>query len=448
MADQVIDSIRGQELPELVGQLGASSLFGASTSVRRWIFSIVQAIVADSLEPVIPSRVWSSPFSIPRAGASLVFGCSPAGLKSDWTRNGGTWPMYVAGVTRAQALRSPVVGLPADTLVGIVRRRMIILALMTVLAGLGFRSVLTARTDLGPADLERFESRSGVDLPDAYGKTPFFLLWTRGDGQAYVTLAADLDLDGPAQHLLLPSYRYTRVGYAWLGRIVALGRVAWVPVGLMLVNLTALAAIGALTGRLVHRFGERAYLVLLNPGLYVGFATDTAEPLGLLLLMVAVVTGSVLLTGVASFALGTVRPSFGIGLPARGRNLGVLIGSVAGGALLIRLIALLAIQDNTTPIETLGLPFAGYWEIISTEPQTEAVGAALLLFAALTTAFVGGFRRSGAVRIAWLANAVLMLCLGPFVLNDPFNWTRAAAVLPVLWALPIQSGRASAPQPA
>ena len=144
---------------------------------------------------------------------------------------------------------------------------MIILALITALTGLGFRSVLTARTDLGPTDLERFESQSGVDLPDVYGQMPFFLLWTRGDGQAYVTMAADLDVKGPTQNLLLPSYRYTRVGYAWFGRVAALGRVAWVPVGLMLVNLAALTAIGALTGRLVRLFGERAYVILLNPGL-------------------------------------------------------------------------------------------------------------------------------------------------------------------------------------
>ena len=329
-------------------------------------------------------------------------------------------------------------GLPADTLVAIVRRRMVTLALIAVLVGLGFRSVLTARTDLGPADLQRFESQSGIDLPDAYGDLPFFLLWTHGDGQTYVTMAADIGLQGPAQRLLLPSYRYTRVGYAWLGRVFALGRVAWVPIGLMLVNLAALAGIGALTGRLAHRYGERAYVILLNPGLYVGFATDTAEPLGVLLLMVALLSGSVLLAGVASVALGTVRPSFGLGLPARGRNLRVVIGSVVGSALLIRFIALLSIQDNTTPIETLVIPLTGYLDLFANGPPSVIAGAAVLLVVVLTTAVIGGVRRSGVVRVTWLTNALLLLSLGQFVLNDPFNWTRAAAVLPVLWALPVQ----------
>ena len=173
-----------------------------------------------------------------------------------------------------------------DTLDGMVRRRMIVLALFAALIRPWVPAGSDCSDDLGPADLQRFESLSGVDLPDAYGDLPFFLLWTRGDGQAYVTLASDLDLQGPAQRLLLPSYRYTRVGYAWMGRVFALGRVDLIPVGLMLVNLTALAGIGALTAKLVQLYGERSYLLLLNPGLYVGFATDTAEPLGLLLLIV------------------------------------------------------------------------------------------------------------------------------------------------------------------
>ncbi len=325
-----------------------------------------------------------------------------------------------------------------DTLVAIVRRQMITLALIAVLVGLGFRWVLTVRTDLGPADLKRFESQSGIDLPDAYGDMPFFLLWTRGDGQAHVTLAADLDLHGPSQRLLLPSYRYTRVGYAWLGRIFALGQITWVPVGLMLVNLAALAGIGAMAGRLTYRFGDRGYLILINPGLYVGFATDTAEPLGVFLLMLALFAGSVWLAAMASAVLGTVRPSFGLGLPARERNLGVIIGSIVGGAALIRLIALLSIDDNTMPIETLVVPFTGYLNVFKSEAASVALGAAMLLVAAVATAVVGGTRRTGAIRFAWLANAFSLICLGSFVLNDPFNWTRAAAVLPVLWALPVR----------
>ena len=323
------------------------------------------------------------------------------------------------------------------------RSRMITLALIAVLAGVGFRLILTARSDLGPHDLERFESKSGIDLPDVYGEMPFFLLWTRGDGQTYVTMAADIELQGPAQRLLIPSYRYTRVGYAWLGRIFALGRVAWVPVGLMLVNLISLAAIGALTGRLAHRFGERSYLALLNPGLYLAFATDTAEPLGMLLLMVGVLSGSVLLANIASFALGTVRPSFGLALPARDRNLGRVIGSIAGGALLIRVIALLGIQDNATPIETMAVPLTGYLETVSSEPLSEWIGAAVLLIAVLATAIVGGFSRRGWVRIAWLANALLLISLGPAALVD-LNWARAAVVLPILWALPVE-GRGNGP---
>ena len=54
----------------------------------RCVFSIVQAMVADLPEPVMPSRVWKrSPPSIPAANASIAAGWSPAGAKSDTTRN-------------------------------------------------------------------------------------------------------------------------------------------------------------------------------------------------------------------------------------------------------------------------------------------------------------------------------------------------------------------------
>jgi hypothetical protein len=318
-------------------------------------------------------------------------------------------------------------------------RRMVYLAVIVVLIGVAFRWVITERADLSPADLQRFEAQSGIDLPDAYGDLPFFLLWTRGDGQAFVTLAADLTLDGPSQRLMVPSYRYGRVGYAWLGRIAALGRVDWIPIGLMAVNLVSLAGIAAITAKLVGRFGARAYLLVLNPGLYVGFARDTAEPAGVLLLLLAVVSGSAVVAGIAAGGLGTLRPSLALGLPVRGRNLLAVIGSSAVLFGLVRAVAYLNIDDTTTPIETIVPPLTGYLDVFTQEETHIVVGAIMLLVAVGATGIVGVFRRRGWVRFSWVANVALLLSMGAFVLNDPFNWTRAAVILPVLWALPRSS---------
>ncbi len=72
VAHEVLDPIVGEELAQLVGQLGASDLLGAITNVGRCTCSIVHAIVADLPEPVMPSRVWKrSPTLRPSVSSSM-----------------------------------------------------------------------------------------------------------------------------------------------------------------------------------------------------------------------------------------------------------------------------------------------------------------------------------------------------------------------------------------
>ena len=79
------------------------------------------------------------------------------------------------------------------------RRNAIVYASLAILAGLTWRLVFVTSQGFDGADLERFEAQPyGVDLPDAYRDVPFLLAWTRGDGQAYVALAADPWAQGPA----------------------------------------------------------------------------------------------------------------------------------------------------------------------------------------------------------------------------------------------------------
>ena len=64
-------------------------MFGARISVGRCTCSIVQAIVADLPDPVMPSSVWKrSPRRSPSLSAAMAVGWSPAAPKSDTTWNG------------------------------------------------------------------------------------------------------------------------------------------------------------------------------------------------------------------------------------------------------------------------------------------------------------------------------------------------------------------------
>ena len=69
----------------------ASVLLWAITSVGRWSFSIVKAIVAVLPEPVAPRSVWNrSPFSTPATNPSRAFGWSATGTYAVLSLKGGT----------------------------------------------------------------------------------------------------------------------------------------------------------------------------------------------------------------------------------------------------------------------------------------------------------------------------------------------------------------------
>jgi hypothetical protein len=104
------------------------------------------------------------------------------------------------------------------------------------------------------------------------------------DGQFYYRLALDpfnwhqtaygITMDEP--------YRYTRIGYPFVVWLLSLGRQAWVPVMLVVVNLIAVTTIGVLGGILAREGGRSALWGLLFVayfGLVVSVGRDTVEPL-------------------------------------------------------------------------------------------------------------------------------------------------------------------------
>lgn len=321
----------------------------------------------------------------------------------------------------------------------------VVMGIIVLAAGVGVRTamVVAADPELSGADLIKFENTYGLDLPDWYDRLPFFLLWTRGDGQAFVVLASDLDADGPAQELAVPVYRYSRAGYAWLGRLAALGRNDWVPIGLMAVNSAALVAIGSMASALAHPRGPAALLLTANPAIYVGFASDTAEPLGVALLMAVLTASDGRGAGVWAGLLAAVRPSLATAVPARGRNLpAVLIPLALVGVGLHLLGSLLFTGNASIPPDTLVLPMTGYVETWRNLPVAASIVVGIPLFASIATIYWGLTRRSGWARLSWIVTGFLVLTFGSLVLQSPNNWTRAAAGLPVLWgAQPPGNGR-------
>ncbi|MGZ4401062.1 MAG: hypothetical protein ACXVYM_09345, partial [Gaiellaceae bacterium] len=100
------------------------------------------------------------------------------------------------------------------------------------------------------------------------------------DGQFFLAIALD---PARARHYVdVPQYRYSHILYPMLARAVALGREAWIPAALILVNLIAVGAGTFCVATLLARSAlppALAALYFLFPGLLTAFAEDLSEPL-------------------------------------------------------------------------------------------------------------------------------------------------------------------------
>ncbi len=244
----------------------------------------------------------------------------------------------------------------------------------------------------------------------------WFSAWTIGDGQAFAVIAADpLGLD-QGWELSQPAFRYWRAGFGWLAWVASLGQDRWVPYGMAIVGAAAIAAAFLLAVRLRPRLGRSAWLIVLNPAIFIAFAGDTAEALAVLALAYTLATGR----WWASAALGVIRPSFLIALVGRWRTL--LWGALAAVALGLLWVLRFGL-DMGQYGGNFTLPYVGYMNA----PSVQSIGLAIL---ATTTLVVGLRRRDW----SWVASPLLVLCFSEFLVADPANGWRAAGMLFVLWA--------------
>lgn len=307
---------------------------------------------------------------------------------------------------------------------------------MAVLSiAVGYRWLSASAAGLGPDHLTVFEAQPyGYDLPDWYGDHPVLLPWTIGDGQAFVVLAADPLARGPLGELGIPGYRYGRVLPSLIGRLLVGGNPSLVPLALLVVNSACVVTIGYLAWRLTALWGVRSLLLAANPAIFIGYWGDTAEPLGILL-----VIGSLGLVGrfgstASSVLLGITRPSYATALVRR--DSWWLALAAVGTALAFRILVVEALLNlETGDLSTnFTLPGLGYIDGWSRADQLSQFVMVAVASAAVLTILRGlplGMNR----RFSWafISTGLLVLLLDGGVVAGYENLLRAAGVLPLVW---------------
>lgn len=114
-----------------------------------------------------------------------------------------------------------------------------------------------------------------------------------------------------------PSYRFARSGYSWVASALVLGEENLLLLGLSEVGLVSIGVVVWIATGLRESLGPRARFLLANPALYLGFLIDTAEPLAVALLTLALVGSSTW----SAVGLAVVRPSYLVALANKGRML-------------------------------------------------------------------------------------------------------------------------------
>jgi hypothetical protein len=116
------------------------------------------------------------------------------------------------------------------------------------------------------------------------------------DGQFYYFIAVDplkarYYVDWNSYGEQAAAYRYSRILYPMVARVLALGRTSWVPATLLLVNLLGIGLGTLAIAAWLRRFSLSPWLALLYtlyPGVALGVQRDLADPLAYSLVAVAV----------------------------------------------------------------------------------------------------------------------------------------------------------------
>jgi len=316
----------------------------------------------------------------------------------------------------------------------------VVAALIAVLIGLLVRVAFVDAQGFRMDDLQRYRQSYGIHLPDWYGDHPLLLAWTRGDGQAFVTIAQDPLARDVTLDLGAPAYRMMRVGYSLIARAAVAWQADLIPIGLFGVNLAAMGILGGIAGWKVSDWGLRAMFLPANPAVLIGISADTAEVVGVLLLTWAMMSSRRWVALISGALLGMTRPSYVTAVPAGRRGttaaLAVILVAIA---IQVWLIAARGVGYGGT-LGTVTLPFMGYIEAWGNIDITARLACAAVVVAGVATIMKAVRTPGSATRLALAGTGLLAVSLGPVVVSEPVNLLRAVGALPLLWIIPAATG--------
>lgn len=276
------------------------------------------------------------------------------------------------------------------------------------------------------------------------------------DGQFAYQIARDPV--GGWRYLDVPAYRYQRILYPVLARVLALGNATLLPWALILINLAALSGGTALTEAILVESGANRWYALTY-GLYIGLLMpvrlDLTEPLAYLLVQAGVLTfarGRPWSSAVWFMLAALTRETtllFAVGyglhlLSVRRRGMALGWGSVVIVPFLAWQIALRLWLGSwglgsggalSTSFEIV--PFRGWWMMATVNPAAFAVMSLLVVPLALLPAvlsFIAALRalaRGCRAPTTWalLTNAAIFAFLPTSNVLDPLGLSRTTAGL-------------------
>jgi hypothetical protein len=285
------------------------------------------------------------------------------------------------------------------------------LVVLVAVVAVFIRGLASNQADLD--NLASFQAKSGLAVGPEWA---WFANGLHGDGAVFAIMTSDPLGRGEGALIFDPSYRYARVGYPLAAFLASIGQESLILLGLSLVGLGSVVLVSIVTIGLRPTLGPKAWLLILNPALAIGFLYDTPEPLGIALLVIALRGGRL----AAAIGLAVVRESYLAAL-ARRRLSFLMVLIVAIG---VRLFWVFHFGDSPLGgAGNLALPFIG----VASQPSATGV---IVTVTALATVVIGIRRRN----LAWILSGILVCSLGESVLADPINALRAGGMLPVLWA--------------
>lgn len=299
----------------------------------------------------------------------------------------------------------------------------------------GLLHISERRFDLNPLVNERPDLRRELSLESTDGY----------DGQYFYFMAFD-PLVTRYQHRprsysrVLDSgpYRFGRIGFSWLTRLVSAGRESWYPVAMIALVLGSLGICGALLSRLAQQHGLSAWygaLILAIPGFWQSAVLTLPEPLTLAFILAGLLSASRdrwLLAGASLGMAMLIRETSGavvLAVPAA-----LFLAGRRRESVVVALLAFLPVVLWKTylgwiffPVEGIraffprpddvGLPFKGIWHLwtevaqgTSTDglvAQRSGVAFSVLTIAAAALALAAFLRRPAPMTAAALFYGLL-----------------------------------------